>query len=259
MMESTGGYRVSIILPTYNEKENIVDLIKAIDKEVKVVKEIIVVDDNSPDGTSPLVQQLIDQHTVPNLHLITRTQNRGLTNSLWEGIQNAKGEIVVWMDCDFSMPPEDIPRLLEKIDEGYDIAVGSRFVKGGSFKQDTSGTEDSWLAVILSRLLNWFTRIMLFHSFKDYSSGFIAIKRSIFSKIKLAGDYGEYFIDLIVRAILFNYKIIEIPYICLPRQRGYSKTGTNLGDYFRRGIKYLRVTMHLFMIKMKYKLFKIID
>lgn len=259
MIESTGKFAVSIILPTYNEKENIVDLIQAIDQAVTTNKEIIVVDDNSPDGTSQLVQTLIDQHTTPNLRLITRTHDRGLTNSLWEGIQHAQGDIVVWMDCDFSMPPDDIPGLLQKIAEGYDIAVGSRFVKGGSFKQNTEGSEDSWVAVILSRLLNRFTRIMLFPSFHDYSSGFIAIKRSVFSKIKLTGDYGEYFIDLIVRAFLFNYKIIEIPYVCLPRLRGYSKTGTNMKDYLRRGIKYVRVTIHLFFVKLKYRLFKIID
>ncbi|MFH1457244.1 MAG: polyprenol monophosphomannose synthase [Patescibacteria group bacterium] len=250
-------YKISIILPTYDERENIIDLILAIDKYVKEDKEIIVVDDNSPDGTSQIVQNFIAQKKIANLKLITRTKNKGLTNSIWEGIQNAQGKIIVWMDCDFSMPPELIPKLIEKIDKGYDISVGSRFVKGGSFKKDTKGSGDSWLAVILSRLMNVFIWIALDGSFKDYTSGFIAIKKEVFKKIKLQGDYGEYFMDLIFRAILFNYKIIEIPYVCLPRAKGYSKTGQNLIDYIKRGTKYIIVALRLFIFKIKYKLFKI--
>ncbi|MDP3970714.1 MAG: polyprenol monophosphomannose synthase [bacterium] len=250
--------KVSVILPTYNEKDNIGDLVLAIDKEVQASKEIIVVDDDSPDGTSQIIQKMIDQHQVLNLRLITRKQDKGLTNSIWEGIQQAHGEIVLWMDCDFSMPPKDIPRLLKKIDEGNDVAVGSRFVKGGSFKEDTSDSEDSWLAVVLSRLMNVFIRMMLGRDFKDYTSGFIAIKRSIFDKITLTGDYGEYFIDLIVRAKLFNFKIIEIPYTCLPREKGESKTGSNLSDYIKRGSKYVWVTLKLFKLRMKYKFFRIV-
>ncbi|MFH1456497.1 MAG: polyprenol monophosphomannose synthase [Patescibacteria group bacterium] len=250
--------KISIILPTYDERENIIDLILAINNYVKDDREIIVVDDNSPDGTSQIVEEFIKQGKVENLRLITRKKNKGLTNSIWEGIQNAKGEIVVWMDCDFSMPPELIPKLIEKINEGYDISVGSRFVKGGSFKKDTKNSGDSWLAVILSRLMNVFIWITLDSKFKDYTSGFIAIKKEIFKKIQLRGDYGEYFLDLIFRAILYNYKIIEIPYICLPREKGYSKTGQNLFDYIKRGNKYIFVALRLFILKIKYKLFKIV-
>jgi dolichol-phosphate mannosyltransferase len=250
--------KVSVVLPTYNEKDNIVDLAKAIDKVITYPHEIIVVDDNSPDGTSALVQQCINQGTVPSLRLITRFKDRGLTNSIWDGIQAATGDVVMWMDCDFSMPPEDMPKLLAQIEAGYDISVGSRFIPGGSVKKNTAASEDSWLGVILSRLLNLFLRMMLYWNFHDYSSGFIAIKRDIFTHVKLEGDYGEYFIDLIVKAKLLRYKIIEVPYICLPRAKGYSKTGSNMWDYAKRGIKYVVVAIHLVGVKLKYRLFKII-
>ncbi len=250
--------KLSIILPTYDEKGNISELILEINKYLPTDREIIVVDDNSPDGTSQVVQKMIDNHQVPELRLITRYHNRGLTNSIREGITQARGELVAWMDCDLSMPPALLPKLLAKINEGYDIAVGSRFVKGGSFKKGTGGTEDSWVAVILSRIMNIFIWLTLDSSFKDYTSGFIIIKKEIFDKIKLQGDYGEYFMDLMFRAVLMNYKIIELPYICLPRQHGYSKTGSNLWVLFKRGLKYLRVAGRLFILKIKYKLFKII-
>lgn len=251
--------KITIILPTYNEAENIAYLVRAIHLSVKDDHEILVVDDNSPDGTSRVVQELIENNDVPHLRLITRLHNKGLTNSIWDGITHAEGDIVVWLDCDFSMPPEVIPKLIAEIDAGYDVAVGSRFVRGGSFKKDTSGTEDSWLAVVLSRLMNIFIRNMLGYSFKDYTSGFIAIKKDIFKHIQLEGDYGEYFIDLMFRVLMLNYKVKEIPYICLPRRQGHSKTGSNIFDYAKRGRKYIAVTMGLFGEKMRHKFFRIIS
>lgn len=256
-MSSTANYLTTIILPTYNEKENIQPLIKAIDAAVQQPKEIFVVDDDSPDGTSRIVQEMIDTRIVPNLRLLTRTHNKGLTNSIRDGIQQAKGEVVVWLDCDFSMPPEDIPRLLEHITAGKDIAVGSRFVKGGSFKRDTSGSEDSWIAVVLSRMMNVWIRLLLDRSFKDYTSGFIAARKKVFDRVTLRGDYGEYFIDMMYRVILLHYEIIEIPYVCLPRKEGYSKTGSNLKDYIKRGSKYMWVTLRLIPLRLRYKLFRI--
>src|SRR3989338_10457938 len=112
MAKSTEKYAIkltSVILPTYNEAENIIDLIKEIKKNIKYKKEIIVVDDNSPDGTSKLVKDFITKNKKSNVRLETRFKKRGLTNSIRRGIELAKGDVVVWMDCDFSMPPNVIP------------------------------------------------------------------------------------------------------------------------------------------------------
>lgn len=241
---------VSVILPTYNEAENIVELIGEIFKVIRHRKEIIVVDDNSPDGTSRVVKQLKERNKKINLRLETRYKNRGLTNSIKRGIDIAKGDIVVWMDCDFSMPPILINKLIKKIEDGYDISVASRFIKGGGFKKDNSAKKlDSPAAIVLSRLMNFTIQFMLGRDFRDYTSGFIAAKKKVFSKVKLRGDYGEYFIDLIFKAKGCKFKIVEIPYVCLPRRKGESKTGQNLGQFLMRGYKYIFLATQLLFEK----------
>ena len=237
---------VSVVLPTYNEAGNIVELCKAIHAAITQPHEIIVVDDNSPDGTSKLVTDLIATGTVPNLRLETRLTDRGLTKSIRRGIALAKGDVVVWMDCDFSMPPEIIPQLLAKIDEGYDIAVGSRFVKSGKAKG--GGAKESFLVIVLSQILNVMTRILLSWSFHDYTSGFIAVRKSVLDQIPLRGDYGEYFMDFIFRAILRKAKIVEIPYVCVPRRAGESKTAAQM---WRFGRNYLSTLGRLFILRVR--------
>ncbi len=235
---------VSIILPTYNEKENINDLISEIDLYIRnsSVKnyEFILIDDNSPDRTWEQVERKFQKD--PNVRVIRRMQERGLASAIWTGIQAARGDIVAWMDCDFSMPPFKLTSLINKVYEGYDICVGSRFVKGG---RDVRGSADSWIAVILSRAMNCSISLLLGSSFKDYTSGFVAAKRKIFNKIKIKGDYGEYFIDFIYQTHRAGYKIIEIPYYCVPRRNGLSKTGNSLIEYFKRGWKYVFLTLRL--------------
>ena len=207
--------------------------------------EVIVVDDASTDGTAEAVRAYAAAHPERRVRLEVRATDHGLTKSIAHGVRVATGELVVWMDCDLSMPAAVIPRLLAGIDEGYDIAVGSRFVRGGSFKRDTAGTEDSALAVGLSRLMNYGVQFLLDHRFKDYTSGFVAVKRAIVLDLGLRGDYGEYFIDLMFRAIRAGYLVLEIPYVCLPRLHGTSKTGTNLRQYLRRGRGYATTALRL--------------
>lgn len=234
--------KISVVLPTYNEKQNIAVLIEKIFEHLGQNTEILVVDDNSPDGTWQIVEELIQTH--PNLHLIRRLDKRGLTSAITDGIKAASGDVVAWMDCDLSMPPEKLKDLQDKIDEGYDAAVASRFVKGGGVEIRT-GSGDTVLAYILSLSLNRFVQTILDSSFKDYTSGFIMIKKSILEEIPLKGDYGEYFIDLIFRTRKKGYQTIEIPYLCKARRQGVSKTGTNLFQYLSRSSKYLKVTLGL--------------
>ena len=119
---------VSVILPTYNESELIKLLVNHIDKLLKDrCHEIIVVDDNSPDRTWEIVQNMKNE----NVRLIRRMKNRGLTNSLNEGIAAAKYAYVVWMDADFSHPPELIPEMLIHLDEGDYVEVKVAQTSGG--------------------------------------------------------------------------------------------------------------------------------
>lgn len=236
---------VSVVLPTLNEADNIVPLIDGIYASIPDVHEVVVVDDDSSDGTGRIVREYASAHPDRLVRLELRTSDHGLTKSIAHGVRAATGDIVVWMDCDLSMPPEVIPQLLRGIAEGYDIACGSRFVRGGSFKRDTTGTQDSALAVALSRGMNYAIQLLLDHSFKDYTSGFIAVRRDVVQDLGLRGDYGEYFIDFIFRAIRAGYVILEVPYVCLPRLHGESKTGTNLLQYLRRGRGYLGTAARL--------------
>ncbi|MDD4287127.1 MAG: polyprenol monophosphomannose synthase [Candidatus Peribacteraceae bacterium] len=244
---------VSVILPTYNEAGNIVALVEAIDRAITLPHEIIVVDDNSPDGTSRLVREMIGAGRMPTLRLETRMTDRGLTKSLWRGIELAHGDTIVWMDCDFSMPPEKIPALLAKIGEGFDIAVGSRFAQGGSAKQGTLyAPNESFLATVLSRGLNVALRLVLTPRFRDYTSGFIAVRREVFRSIRLTGDYGEYFMDLMQRAMLMGFSFVEVPYINALRRSGESKTAPNFRVLFKRGLKYLAMILRLWGLKLKH-------
>lgn len=245
---------VSVILPTYNEVGNIIPLVEAIHASLSAwPHEIIVVDDHSPDGTFALVQKAIDSGNIPELRLETRMADRGLTKSIWRGIELARGDTIVWMDCDFSMPPEKIPELLAKVHKGYAIAVGSRFVPGGSAKRGKlSAANESVLATFLSRALNLVLRLALSPRFRDYTSGFIAIRREVFTKIRLTGDYGEYFMDLMIRAIMLGYSFVEIPYANALRRSGVSKTAPNLRILFRRGIKYLVMILRLWILRVKH-------
>lgn len=237
---------VSIVMPTYNEAENIVDLIKAIDRQVKQKKEFIVVDDNSPDGTSKLVKDFIKKSGKKYVRVETRYKDPGLANSIKRGIELSKGDVIVWLDCDFSMQPELIPKLLSRIEAGYDIAVGSRFIKGGGFiLEDSKGRRDSLLQIYLSRIMNYSIQILLGRSFRDYTSGFIAIRKYVFKNVTFRGDYGEYFIELIYKARAFRFKIVEIPHVNPPRERGVSKTGQNIWQYIKRGRKYVFLTVQL--------------
>ncbi|MEO0294167.1 MAG: polyprenol monophosphomannose synthase [candidate division WOR-3 bacterium] len=235
--------RISVILPTYNERENIISLIDKIMEVLPERKEILVIDDNSPDGTANLVADYCKRN--PIVRLIVRENERGLRTAIERGIKEAKGDIIVWMDSDGSMPPEKIPELIGEIKKGYDVAVGSRYVKGGKDRRTDSRKFILFFHKLLSRIIVSFTSFMLNKSFKDWTSGFIAIKSEIVKKIPLSGDYGEFFIEMMYRILEKKYKVIEVPYELFPRKYGKSKTSTDIWGFFVRGVKYLRCVFNL--------------
>jgi dolichol-phosphate mannosyltransferase len=232
-------------MPTYNEAGNIADLMR---EAVRIVREsgvtdieVIVADDDSPD----LTWQIAEQTEIPGavVRVLRRRENHGLTPSLNDAIAAARHDVIVWFDCDFSQPPACIPQLLEKIRQGYDVAVNSRYLPGGGENRSGDG---SGLHLFLSRCLNSALCHLLDPSFTDYTSGFIAARRDVFRDLRLRGDYGEYFIDLIYRILLEGrFRVVELPYVMQPRRSGVSKTGTNLLHYLRRGRKYIATIMAL--------------
>ena len=231
-------------MPTFNEGSNIQELIL---ESVSAVKnfgvsdiEIIVVDDNSPDKTWDIAMKTSCNNAI--IKVIRRMENPGLTNSINEGIKSATKDIIVWLDCDFSHPPSKIPQLIFMLNEGYDVAVNSRYTVGAGEERVGKGGA---LQLFLSRLLNWSVRFLLYPSFSDYTSGFVAVKKDVFNDLTLRGDYGEYFVDFIFRALRSKYSVCELPFNAPPRRSGESKTGNNIFDYIRRGKKYIFTVLQL--------------
>ena len=213
-----------------------------------------MVDDRSTDGTAELVEKICA--TNLRVHLLSRLKPNGLTGAIYAGILEAKYENILWMDADRSMPTSVIPKLITEKNLGFDIVMGSRFVSGGGYKGANSessdflevkkvlkNSEDSFLAVILSRLLNKFLSSLLGYGIKDYTSGFILTTKKIVSEIGLSGNYGEYCPRFLFRAARSGYSISEVGYINLPRVYGVSKTGTSMSQYIRRGLPYVRVAV----------------
>jgi dolichol-phosphate mannosyltransferase len=236
------GFEVSVVFPTYNERDNIGPLIREVLQHTPARTEVIVVDDDSPDGTWKIVEDM--RAELPNLRLIHRTKERGLTSALRAGIAAAAGEIVVWSDCDFSMPPAKVEDHLAEIRKGSDVAVGSRFVEGGGVRI-LHGSGDTLMAYLMSRTLNGFIRRILGRDFRDYTSGFIAVRKRVLDRIPLKGGYGEYFIDLVHRARKMGFAVVESPYLCVERRSGVGKTGQKFTDYLRKGRKYVWLTVKL--------------
>ena len=167
---------VSVVLPTYNEKDNIIPLLEAVLHSAQHPTNVWVVDDHSPDGTWQLVAARAASDA--RVHLIHRTEEHGLTSAIARGIHDSDGDIVVWMDCDFSMPPERIPALVNAIVvDSADVAVGSRPVPGGA------GVGDSLVAPALFRGINPAATGFLGFWVCGYTSGFSVARRLVFARI----------------------------------------------------------------------------
>jgi dolichol-phosphate mannosyltransferase len=247
-MKTQSSPVVSVILPTYNEKDNIADLICAIDSCVHVSKEILVVDDDSPDGTAQEVIKLQKMRKDITIRLIERKSNHGLVMSINEGIKQSKGKIVAWMDADFSHPPDILNRLVTSVSKGnIDVAIASRFAFGGKQKHHAQG--ESKLGILAGTFLNLILRTIISSPITDFTSGFIAIKKDIIVKHPLEGSYGEYFLELTSYLTKQNARIIEIGYESPARIHGVSKTAPTFAVLARHGIGYLKTAYFLWKEK----------
>jgi dolichol-phosphate mannosyltransferase len=230
---------ISIILPTYNERENIAPLIARLRESMRWSHELLVVDDSSPDGTAGEVRRLAAD--LPNLRLIVRKSERGLTRSIQRGIDDSIGEIIVWMDCDLSMPPELAADLVSTVAEGgADVAVGSRYAEGG---EADVGADDSRLVRLQKVLTRWMNRLLAAINggkVHDWTSGFIAVRAPLVKAVRLEGEHGEYFIRLMTDLLRMGARVEELPYRFIPREKGESKSADGLLDFIRKGARYLK-------------------
>lgn len=219
---------VSIILATYNESENIRDIIGAIFASLPNPVEIIVVDDNSPDQTWKIASDLDDRR----VKVIRRVKTRGLASAINRGIIESQGKYIGWMDADRCHPPALLPTMLETL-KGCDVVIGSRYVKGGKDDRDPS-------RVLSSRLINRMASLVLGHGVQDYDSGFILMHRNVLDVVSLIpSGYGAYFIEFIYACCRKGLKVVEIPYTFTERVKGVSKSNVNLIQFGRAGLGYV--------------------
>jgi len=248
-------FSISIILPTLNEEENLrfmVPDIAALLQNSCSNYEIIIVDDNSTDGTNVLVKKFYDKY---NINFISRNGPKSLPLSIYEGIDKAQHEYVMWLDADGSVDTNSIKKLLEaQRNEQLSVFIGSRFIKGGGYKgqlkeqrtlkttiKNIKNSEDSIIAIYLSVLFNKFLSLILRVGVKDLTSGFIIGRKNYFNKTMFNNFvYGEYFISLVSQLYIENIKIEEIPFVNKPRKFGKSKTSSQFLNMLKLAQPYIK-------------------
>lgn len=215
--------QVVVVVPTYNEVQNLGHLAAAI---LFFGYRLIVVDDNSPDGTGALADEL--EASASGLSVIHRRSKEGIGPAYADGFARALelgADVVVQMDCDFSHNPEDIPRLVHAVEAGADMASGSRYVTGG-------GTPDwPWRRRFLSKGGNVYARALLGIPVRDATGGFRAWKASAlatlpFTRAKASGYSFQ--VEMAMRATDSGLAVSEVPIVFRDRQAGMSKMGPDI-------------------------------
>src|ERR1700722_4994137 len=213
--------RTLAIIPTYNERENLPLIVERVHKVLPAVH-ILVVDDGSPDGTGDLADQLA-LADPDRIHVMHRTAKDGLGAAYLAGFAwglSRQYSVLVEMDADGSHAPEQLSRLLDAVDAGADLAIGSRYVPGGEVRNWP------WRRLVLSRTANWYSRLALGIGIHDITAGYRAYRRDVLQKIDLdhVDSKGYCFqIDLTWRTITNGFVVAEVPITFTERELGVPK------------------------------------
>jgi dolichol-phosphate mannosyltransferase len=214
-----------VVLPTYNEAENIEPMVRAVHEELRPGDRILVVDDNSPDGTGTIADRLAEE--LDGVEVLHRPGKQGLGRAYLAGFRHALdagADLVLEMDSDFSHDPADVPRLIAAAGEA-DLVLGSRYVAGGRVSD--------WGRVrrLISRGGSWYARRILAVPVRDLTGGFKCFRRSVLEHLDLesvhADGYG-FQIELTYRAIKAGFKVVEIPITFRDRRVGESKMNARI-------------------------------
>jgi dolichol-phosphate mannosyltransferase len=209
-----------VCLPTYNERDNLEPMVRALAEVLPEGGRVLVIDDNSPDGTGEIADRLAAE--LPWLEVLHRPEKQGLGRAYVDGFHHALAEgadLVLEMDCDFSHDPRDLPRLIAAVEAGADLALGSRYVEGG-------GTEN-WGLVrrLISRGASIYTRLLLM-PIHDATGGFKCFRRTVLESIDLESiDAAGYVfqIETTYRALRKGFRVVEVPIRFVDRTAGESK------------------------------------
>jgi dolichol-phosphate mannosyltransferase len=208
----------TVCLPTYNERENLERLVRALEPHgVRV----LVVDDNSPDGTGEIADRLAAE--LPWVDVLHRKRKEGLGPAYLAGFRHALAagaEVVLEMDCDFSHDPADVPRLLAAVEDGADLAIGSRYVRGGGVGNWGLGRR------IISRGGSLYAQVLLQAPVRDLTGGFKAFRREVLEAIDLDAIHSRGYafqIENTYRTLRKGFRVVEIPIRFVDREAGGSK------------------------------------
>jgi len=230
--------KISVVIPTYNEAENIKKLIPKIDEVLKNYDyEIIVVDDSSPDGTAKIANRLSKQYPV---RVLKREKKLGLASAILYGFKNANGDVLGVIDADLQHPPEYMKEFIRAIEDGYDIAIGSRYVEGGRIEGW------SWTRKMISKGAIMLAKPLI-RGIKDPISGYFFLKKNVIDGIEFNPTGYKLSLEILVKGEWERVK--EIPYIFKKRRVGKSKLDK------REIFKYLKLLTHLYKYRIK-KVFK---
>lgn len=227
---------LSLIIPTYNERANLAALVQRVHRALNGSRyELIVVDDDSPDGTAELAEELSRDYPV---RVICRKGERGLATAVVAGFNQARGPVLGVIDADLQHPPERIPYLLREIDQGASVVVASRYVEGGGI--------EGWNVVrrTISRGATVLARILLpsLRKVKDPLSGFFLIRKEVIEGVKLEPIGYKILLEVLARGRADSVK--EVPYTFQDREGGHSKLNS------KEKVNYLK---HLFILASKEK------
>jgi dolichol-phosphate mannosyltransferase len=228
---------ICIVIPTYNEKENILNLIPKIEKTGKktgLSLSILIVDDASPDGTAEAAEELSE--TYDNLAVLRRAGKLGIGSAYKDGFKRAldnQSDIIVEMDADLSHNPKYLPNLIDEVHKGSDLVIGSRYVPGGS----VPGW--SFMRRLTSKGANFYAKTLLGLDAKDVTSGYRAFKSSSLLKADYSTVSSEGYmfqVEMVHRFKEKGLKTSEIPIEFVDRRKGESKLGLDEISKFAIGI-----------------------
>jgi len=229
MSSQNDNVDLTILLPTYNEALTIQNMLEAIRTNIpdETMYEIIIVDDDSPDGTNEIANSYFEKlENIIKHNVHVRKNKRGLSSAVIDGMKIACGKYVLVMDSDFSHPPEMIRKMYSKItSDDLDIVIGSRYVKGGKF--------EGWpfSRRFMSRLANLIPRFVLGIKVNDSMSGLFLIKKQLVDGISFKAIGYKILLEILVKTK--SSKIYEIAYTCKNRKDGISKFNFSIiNDYF---------------------------
>ncbi len=228
-----------IVVPTYNERESIAALLAAVEGLRVPGLSVLVVDDSSPDGTADIVRELSSSR--PWIQLMQRPSKRGLGSAYQDGFRKAIADsdaaVLLEMDADLQHPPSVIPALLKAVADGADVALGSRYVPGGG----VAGW--SWSRRTVSRVANAYARALLGIGVKDATSGFRAYAREAAGLVASADLPAKGFEFQVASLHLLKRKakIVEVPFVFVPRAAGKSKL--NFRDMVRFFFAVIRLAL----------------